>query len=285
MALIKFSDSSKPLAELARNLKEVSTCGGRAALIDSTWVTPLAVVPVCAMARSLEVIIDFADESNSADVRSYLKAVEFPNGTSEVAFSYRRSYLPLTRLDLPGSNVTLNQVVSEYVSLILAKSENSNRSDLRSAISHALGEMTTNVQEHARAKRYWLFAQYWPQKSALEFCIVDDGIGIRQRYSEEGMVFNNDKEALAAAIQGRSVKQPLSDLPGDRGYGLGSTIRLLTGAELGGSFLIISGDTGYVKRHNNTAQIFRFSAGWQGVMVGAKLRFPKQNLDILKYMQ
>lgn len=284
MVSISFRDSRRTLVELASNLTAVSSANDEIFLKNSTWASPLSVVPVCALAKARGLRIKYEDESNDTEVRGYLRAVDFPAGVSSVKFSARRSYLPLTCLNLQVAGSTLNEVVSEYVSLILSKSNADERPDLRSALSHALGEMSTNVAEHARAENYWLFAQYWPQKRGLEFCIVDDGVGIRDRFLEAGVAFESDTGAIEAAIQGRSVKQPSSALPGDRGHGLGSTVRLITGQEFSGSFLLISGGGGYVRHRNRQAKMFKFSTGWQGVLVCARLFVPEERMELFKYL-
>ena len=55
-------------------------------------------------------------------------------------------------------------------------------------------------------------------------------MGIRNRFAEEGILYASDKEAVTEAIQGTSVKSNGSENPSERGYGLGSSIKVLTGS-------------------------------------------------------
>lgn len=281
---LTFGLSKKRIPELAQNLIAISQSKGAIKILKSRWGMPLTILPVCALLKKFEINADFETDQNSVEFVSYLKTIQFPTGTDIVRYSPNKSYLPLTRMDLPVAQNQLNNIAGEYVKLILSYAGSSQRDDLRTGLDYIFGEMTTNVFEHSHASNYWLFAQKWPNSNAIEFCIVDDGIGIRKRFLEEGVTFSDDIEAITAAVQGQSAKTKGSKHPSERGYGIGSTVKILTGSDFEGTFLLISGKAGYIKRFAKEPEIFEFPFEWPGVIVSARLKFPKDSFDLYKYL-
>ena len=283
MSNLTFGSQLKSLTELASNLSAVSEVRDNLQVVSSTWGRPSTILPVCALLTVLNKQVGIEHQSNKSEFVSYLKIIKFPVGVGSPNYSQAKSYLPIARVTLPERNEELNQVAGEYGKLILSQTEFGDRSDLITAIHYLFGEMTTNVVEHARASNYWLLAQKW-KNGWIEFCIVDDGMGIRNRFAEEGILYASDKEAVTEAIQGTSVKSNGSENPSERGYGLGSSIKVLTGSEFQGSFALISGEAVYTKKHGQEPEIVGFPFSWPGVIIVGRLKFPSESFDMYKYL-
>jgi hypothetical protein len=277
---LTFGADKRVFRELAKNLQTIFRSAGDIAISSSSWGTPLTILPICALLNATGKTVNI-DSSNSAEFRSYLRTIGFPVGTASTSYCPDKSYLPITRTSLPEQSRNLNTIAGEYGKLVLSHAGTSERSDLVTTVDYIFGEMTTNVVEHSGAANYWLFAQKW-RTEEIEFCIIDDGMGIRKRFQEEGMYFVNDIEAVREAIQGTSVKSLGSLNPSERGHGLGSSIKVMTGPELAGSFVLISGRAAYIKKSAQDAKIVEVPFDWPGVIIAGKLRFPNCDSDSKK---
>ncbi len=279
--IINFNASEKRLSELVTNLCTVRDCD-ELMIGLSKWATPFAVLPICALAKKLGKKIE-APINTSID--SYLNTINFPDGVERITFYPHKSYLPITRVDFPTPVQNLNDIAAQYVKLILSDFDREVEVDVRASLDLAFSEMTTNVAEHAGASHYWLFAQKWHQERKLEFCLIDDGIGMRHRFLEVGMAVSSDVEAITEATQGRSSKRIGSELPGDRGHGLKTTIKLLTGQDFQGTFVVLSGNAAYLKIQDQKADIFEIpSFSWPGVIIFARTKIPEAKFDFYRYI-
>jgi hypothetical protein len=282
--IISFNASKGRLNELVTNLRAIIE-NDDLALESSTRGTPLTILPVCALAKKLGKHIKTEALSNTPDIQSYLTTVSFPEGRIQANLSSSKSCPPIARVDFPASEQELNDTASRYVAMVLLSFEGETKSVVEQSLKYAVAEMTTNVAEHARASHYWLFAQEWPQDKVLEFCLVDDGIGVRSSFLEAGIAMSSDAEAITEATQGQSAKKIGSELPGDRGHGLGSTIKLLTGKDFDGIFSILSGNAGYLRRHGKEPHVFEIpSFSWPGVIIWARVRLPEAKFDFYRYI-
>jgi hypothetical protein len=282
--MIFFNEENRRISELAKNLECIRLHQNTSISIDGIkWITPLSLLPLCASAQRSK-----CDFSISEKVRSehlcYLKAIGFPFGEGRASYISSRTFIPITRIDLPIPEGELNQTVFEYIKLICSMSEDDHRKDLEKALSYVFAELTTNVFEHAKARTYWMFAQYWSQPNLIEFCLVDDGIGIRQRFLDAGVIAEDDLDAIREAVEGHSAKSPGGLFASERGYGIGTSIKVLTSEELKGDMLLISGSGGYLKKHANPPKYFTFSADWQGVIICGRLTPPKLSFDLNRYI-
>lgn len=279
-----FKSQSNRLPELASNLTCVETSELPVLIGQSSWCTPLAITPVAALAFRLGKTLDFKSPhlGNSAYLSEYLSTISFPEGQSEPTIRGTKTYLPLTHIKRPFAEERFNRFVSEYVSALFERGLPSNRPDLRSSIGLPLAEITTNVLEHSKAENYWLCAQFYPTENELEFCIVDDGIGIRESLAGASIVVNDANDAIREAVQGSSAKA-LSSLSGDRGYGLGSTARLISGKDFRGKFCIISGDGCYLARYGQKPLFTKFRYFWNGAIICGKIRVPTAQVSVTDY--
>jgi hypothetical protein len=120
---------------------------------------------------------------------------------------------------------------------------------LQETLSYSLREIFRNVLEHSGADTIWYTAQYWPEKCAVELCILDEGIGIGQSLRRNPhLTVQSDHDAIDFAllpgISGvafRGGPKQRKDPWANSGYGLFMTSQL---CRRGGSFVAISGNGG-----------------------------------------
>lgn len=120
---------------------------------------------------------------------------------------------------------------------------------LHETLSYSLREIFRNVFEHSGADTIWYAAQYWPEKCAVELCIIDEGMGITQSLRRNPhLTIGSDLDAIHFAllpgISGvafRGGPKQRKDPWANSGYGLFMTSQL---CRQGGSFVAISGNGG-----------------------------------------
>lgn len=120
---------------------------------------------------------------------------------------------------------------------------------LQETLSYSLREIFRNVLEHSGADTIWYAAQFWPEKGAVELCILDEGIGIGKSLRRNPhLTIQTDHDAIELAllpgISGvafRGGPKQRKDPWANSGYGLFMTSQL---CRRGGSFVAISGNGG-----------------------------------------
>lgn len=116
-------------------------------------------------------------------------------------------------------------------------------------LAYSVRELMRNVVEHSQASKFGICAQYWPTKNKVEVAILDQGIGLRESLrNNPHLDASTDKRAinyaLMPAVSGKAFKGARKKQRGpwaNSGFGLYMTSRICRN---GGSFFVVSGDTG-----------------------------------------
>ena len=196
-----------------------------------------------------------------------------------------RSYIPLCRFGLHGSNVDELQTVLQQV---IERQCNAERA-VRIPLSYLLSELICNISQHSFGGCGYVFSQYLKRKEerTINLVIADDGITVygsyirTKKYLEE--IGGDEVEALKFANEGFSTK----DLPDaeNRGYGISTSKNMLVDG-LKGSFFMLSGAAFH--RHDANGSVYvklPHTIYWHGTIV--LMRIPLQvpeRFDYLKYV-
>lgn len=191
-----------------------------------------------------------------ADTMRFYRAAGIDKGKSFATDYGNQNYLPITRLDLTvlqeesKSKLEYIQENIQRKACDMAAVLSRNSSQLKNPLIFMLREIMRNVPEHSGADSIWYCAQYWPTKDRVELSFIDEGIGIKNSLLSN-YAYNNLIDTDLVALQ-YAIKPGISSsfTPGtqnlDRsewansGYGLYMISHLC--AELGGNFLVASGD-------------------------------------------
>jgi hypothetical protein len=148
------------------------------------------------------------------------------------------------------------------------------------AFKYLIGEMVTNIYEHSMFNNALVMAQKYATKKYVDICFCDNGISIPGSFERAGMFFEDDFEAIGAAINGTSSK-----MNHERGWGMGSSARICLEG-LGGSMLIASrGGTiefhqGNPKRYIDTDRSdYRYS----GTLISMRFPYPAPEVDVYEF--
>ena len=160
------------------------------------------------------------------------------------SYTEGKTYSPVEHID---NRLTVEKVADHITSILLQNFNDLkpvDRKDLRDYLQYLFSELMNNVADHSRSDvGGYAMAQYYPQKSKVQFAVADRGVGflanIRLTYAE----IKSEAEAIRKALEKGVTSTParMYAQPQNAGYGLYALFKII---ELtGGEFLIISNDT------------------------------------------
>ncbi|MEW5748761.1 MAG: hypothetical protein AB1793_08290 [Candidatus Thermoplasmatota archaeon] len=105
----------------------------------------------------------------------------------------------------------------------------------RNAFIYLMGELMQNVHDHSDSDNAFIMAQESRGAGFVEMSVLDDGITVAGSLRRSGIIFDDDIEAIAMAMNGLSSKRE-----GRRGFGLRTSVRICVRG-LRGRILTVSG--------------------------------------------
>ena len=246
-------------------------CDNTVDLSSMRFLHPIQILPLAAMIseKSLNFI-----PPRSSECSSYLGHFNFPDGLTEFVSS--KQFIPIYKFSAAKadqkSTTDKSNILANLLDICLVKL--GSPEGLVNALTLAVDEIISNIEDHSDAKYGWINAQYYPKKKYLDMCIVDTGITINGKYEKVGMIFENDLEALKKALEGESSKPEKI-----RGSGLPTFTKMITKG-LKGEIVIISGSAIVYANKNTDPLVQKLSVRWNGTIVA--LRIPK-NLAVIDY--
>lgn len=239
------------------------------------WTTPLFITPLSC------IISDLVKEGNNVEIiypnasncSSYLKAVGFSEitETSSVrSIKSYRTYIPIVNINNSEGAKWIkerSQILAVLNDMLIDRLKLNNT--LGQVALYALNELSSNINEHSSAKKGWFFAQYYNNKNYFDICIVDNGISIGGNFRNHGIVIK-DLKAIMEALSGKSTKS------NKRGFGLSTTVDLLTNSSrLGSEMVVISGKAGVLITPDDKYRINCSEWKYNGTIIN--LRLPKSS--------
>jgi glucose-6-phosphate-specific signal transduction histidine kinase len=172
------------------------------------------------------------------------------------------------KIKIPSAHLDdeLEKIIIEIRGLKLPKS-------FSQYIIYILAELFSNIKEHSFGKMVRLEIVITGKHFTMN--LSDNGIGLRQSYTNKNIISKDDQSAIALALSGLSTKDFR-----ERGFGLYST-RKLTLA-LGGKFIISSGKASAVIGRSGI-QFRNLKRYIKGVMV--KIESGVKPLDFYKHLE
>lgn len=183
---------------------------------------------------------------------------------------------------------------AEDIAAVLSRDEK-RISDLFNVLAYSLREMIRNVFEHSGTNTVFYRAQYWPKRNAVEVCLLDRGIGIKESLSANpNFRFKANKQAVEMSlwpgVSGRTHLRQNTGNWANSEFGLYMISRL---ARHGGNFTIASGDAcivlsktlkkeNFATRLHGTAIRVDFDASEIGNVTDRLAQFRKEAPNISK---
>lgn len=244
-------------------------------LSNVNWVTPVVLLPIAAHLRGTRGNYKIP---NSKKVKNYLKSIRFPMGANTLsALQNPKSFIPISLIRSDKGLETKSEVLYCFLSLI---HKTVNRTQLtKNAFFYSPTELVNNIFEHSGKNYGLVFAQTYSSKGYLDICIVDTGRGLAKSFEGKNGGRISDCLAIQMAMSGESTK------PGtDRGFGLRTSKKMICKG-FNGEFTLISGNACLLS-NNTEDKLFQLPGiNWQGVILAARLPFPKAPVEYLKYIE
>lgn len=265
----------RSVCEILSRLDESSAKALEVDLSDAEWLTPAFLSPA-------SVVFQRDDRLGGGDVHlpdsveGYLSQINFPMGSDSPTEAHRND-LPLCRLNTQSGPTSVERVGSKMTELLNRALADSIESI--SAVRYPVNELVDNVDQHSRCANGALLIQNYPNKSFIDICVADDGIGIPGSYEENGEVVDSDEEALRKALDGESTKSS----GGDRGYGIKTTTEMICDG-LEGEILFASGDAAIHKRGSDPYETFETPTDWPGTVFVARPKRPDESFNYIQYV-
>jgi anti-sigma regulatory factor (Ser/Thr protein kinase) len=188
------------------------------------------------------------------------------------------TYIPFVRLpETPESCETVLSRLEDLSRTTKLFSEN------RTAYRYLVAELVDNIYQHARARRAYVMAQFYPGKGLMEASFIDDGVTIRGSL-EKGTGIRYEPGSgytpILDALSGKSAKSTH-----ERGYGLGSSVRIANA--LGGEVMVVSGDGAVVATAEGKVLPFSLGAGrtMDGTLVSIRLTEADRKINIYELIE
>lgn len=167
-------------------------------------------------------------------------------------------------------NYVINELIEGHSADLPKMSEG-----VKEKIVEAIYEIFVNAQIHSETEFIYTCGQFFPQKSKIEFTIVDIGIGFRERINRRFGSSLTATQALKWAVQDkRTTKEGISG-----GIGL-AVLREFTGANKG-KMQIVSKDGFY--QYDGIQEVLQmFTGEFPGTIVNLQFRTDDRNNYKLK---
>lgn len=256
------------------DLRQVARTTGRLNMDGVDWVYPTTLLPltgflVASKGRALTYV-----PPKDVDVADYIKLMienPFPDRLN------RKSYIPNNFL--PKNQSDADAILSRVMEL-----QNDGQGiGGQSAFAYLISELTTNIYEHSEFKNAMVMAQRYEKKRFVEVTFYDDGITIPGSLRKAGFRYPSDLDAIKDAVNGRSSKEDY-----ERGYGLGTNVRMCTDIEgLGGKVLVVSGRGAFEytleKSEQRLYNLGESPYSLDGTLISIRIPYPSKEVSIYDF--
>lgn len=249
--------------------REQSKSAKKVNLQKCGWIYPTTLLPLINFIKENKLdYIPPENESIAKYIETIVKSTILRNSGSILGFG---SYVPI--INLPKDREKAN----EFIELIY-KLQEDNEYGGKNAFNYFVSELVNNIYEHSRFTNAFIVAQKYPKMKFTEICIFDNGITIPGNFQQYKMIFQ-DFEAIGHAINGLSTKSK------ERGFGLGSSIRIFTEG-LKGEILIVSRN-GAIYIRPKEQKLFKLEDihKLSGTLISVRIPYPSPKVDIYDYIQ
>ncbi|MCE5295846.1 MAG: hypothetical protein LLG16_01930 [Euryarchaeota archaeon] len=233
------------------------------------WIYPTALLPSIGLLANnpSSVYVPPKDPSAAGYIETMLeKGIQYHPGAG--------SYVPV--ISLPEDERKLDPVLAEVYRL----NNDGREYGGINAFKFMVGELVTNIYEHSDFDHAFIMAQKYPGKKFVDICFFDDGITIPGSLTRAGMIFGDDWEFIAQAVNGLSSKNVK-----ERGYGLTTNVRICTEG-LGARILIVSGKgVLYLDHSEQKAYNLRDEYKLSGSSISIRVPYPAKEIDIYAYQK
>ncbi|HUY01278.1 MAG TPA: hypothetical protein VMV49_17085 [Candidatus Deferrimicrobium sp.] len=232
-------------------------------LSDIKWFFPTCLLPLGIFIKEHQEISVIPPKV--PEISNYLELI-----IKNTLHHAKKSYIPI--IEIPPNAKLREKILEPFMSNQKAHVGGQN------AFAYFIGELIDNIYEHSNFSTAYIMAQKYQKMNFTEIGIIDNGISIPGSYENKGFKFT-DINALEEALKGLSTK---SD---ERGYGLRTSLRLLTEG-LEANCLIVSRGAGLIKDKNETIfyEMEKFNT-FNGTLISIRIPYKIKEVNIYDYIE
>lgn len=249
-------------------------------LSQLSFTYPFLILPICSYINTTNSSFSIGDGSR---IKSYLETIRFPKGVSSVSEFQKqthktKNYIPISVLQREEPSKR-EQLESLFSTLVYKTINKAGIEGIMNSIYYPITELVTNIFEHSKQDKGFIFGQFHQNINALDICIVDRGRGLAMAYQEEKELVLSDENAIAEVMEGNSIKPDK-----ERGYGVRTSKNVVCKA-LGGQFILISGSAALASEQGRERLVSLPEFSWKGVVIAYRIPIPQQPIDISPYLE
>ncbi len=258
------------------NLRHIARTTGRLDMGGVNWIYPTTLLPLTGfLVASRGETYTYVPPSDT-DVADYIKLMienPFPDRLN------RKSYVP-------NHFLPRNQSDTDAILDRIMKLQNDGRGiGGETAFAYLIDELTTNIYEHSEFKNAMVMAQRYEKKRFVEVSFYDDGITIPGSLRRAGFMYSTDLDAIKDAVNGKSSKEEY-----ERGYGLGTNVRMCTDIEgLGGKVLVVSGRGAFeYAREKSEQRLYNLGESpysLNGTLISVRIPYPSKEISVYDFTE
>jgi len=236
----------------------------------SNFVYPSGLIPLVNLAKQVTnkgYRVNIVNESS--DLKSYLARMDFYQCIGHKVNAQNRNtpanrFVEIYSFDKGVGDNELMHKGTEIVSCLSKEIPSEHRYNVGQALAFCISEIIDNAKVHSKADEICLMAQNYPQKGFVEFCVADNGIGMR-----ESLQTKTTEEALINSIN-HSVKG--TESPG-AGNGLYLSSQMIRNGESAKSELLLYSERRYLDISENELFLHQSLLDWQGTVVVLRVAY------------
>lgn len=246
------------------HLKKIALNSGNLDLSDLDVIFPTSFLPLVIFIKEHEGI--HVKPSILPEISNFIHSIM--KGKIKSA---KNSYLSI--IELPPDEKLREKTLETLIS-----NQNTHIGGLN-AFSYFIGELLDNIYEHSKFSKAFIMAQKYEYMKFTEVGIIDNGISIPGSYENEGYKFNDIEALKEAVLKGLSTKS------NERGYGLRTSLRLLTEG-LEADCLIVSRRAGLIINKNNTS-FYEMEENdiFNGTLISVRIPYNLSQVNIYEYIE
>ena len=242
------------------------------------WFSPLLILPLCAHINCFNSKYSVKESKTN---HSYLDVIKFPDGIDSVSVFQKqiqanKSYIPISilRKEKGVERERLESLFSMLIYSVLGSVQGA-----QNAVHYPITELVTNIFDHSKESKGFIFGQFYPKKNYLDICIADCGRGLSNTYKEEKGLELSDADSIIEVLKGHSTKPSV-----ERGYGVRTSKKVVCEC-LGGEFVLLSGSSALIASGQNQKIVDLPNFYWQGVVIAYRIPKPNSSIDISPYLE
>ncbi|MDP3734232.1 MAG: ATP-binding protein [Nanoarchaeota archaeon] len=267
---IVIPDSDDPFEQAVDCFKAIQSLdqNDKIDLSKVLWISPFVALMLSHKIEELRLKGHSLDiiKPESVKVQNYLQKIGFPLGSDYIKGN--------TAFPIKHFNSNPEKAIVDLYKYI----ESTFPVELRgNTINYILSELVDNVDQHSKYSTATVLAQYYPLKKYIDIGVVDNGYSIPGVFTDNGIDFVEDHNAIKLALEGVSTKNEEG-----RGKGLQSTSKLTT-KELKGTLYAFSRNGAMVLTENVREAYKLQDTQLKGTLIYLRFAVPKTSVNLTPY--